>query len=176
MKLGLLRAAAWRGTLAPPTDGEGGAPAVVVVANASEGGDQAGEGEAPAAEAVADAAVEIARIEGETAVQLAEIHTAADLEHHELAVEAEAAFGEAVAENINSDMEAEISQCRSRIQELETENLELRQLIPPPSLSEPPLSPPESAGEAAPLAAAESPPLEQSPPEPPKRAKPARWI
>lgn len=145
---------------------EGGG-AVIVIPPAD---DQAG------AEAVAEAAVEVARIEGETAVALAQIEAAASLEHHELAVAGEAAFGEALAENINEGLEAERDQWKSRAEAAEAELL-TRPALPP----EPPPSLPPGAGEAdlASLQVVEPDPP-QSPPsppeEPPKRARKPRWI
>lgn len=171
MKTGLLNTAS-RLVLAPPSD-EG---AAIVVVAPGGGGDEA---PAEAAEPIAEAAVEIARIEGETAVRLAVIEAETSIEHHELAAEADAAFGEALADGINQDLQGELEQCRSRIAELEAENSELRaSWTPPPSPEAPPSPPAEAEAESlAPIVESPAAP-EQAllPPEPPKRRKPGRWI
>lgn len=133
-------------------------------------------------EAASDAAVEIARVEGETAIALAEIHTAADLAHHELSVAQDQAFAETLAENINESLEDENTEWRQRAELAEAELAALKLLTPPPSQEQAPPSPPPGEGEDAPESLlvvepqpeAESPP--SPPPEPPKRRAKAKWI
>lgn len=145
----------------------------------------------PAAEpeAASEAAVEIARIEGETAVALAEIHVAADLAHHELSVQQDTAFAETLAENINESLEAEKTEWQIRAETAEAELTLLKAAqtpaassIPAQSPPAPPPSPPpgeDEDGQREAVAVLEPEP-EQSPPsppaEPPKRHKKARWI
>lgn len=150
---------------------------------------EAGEPESAAAElppesaeALGDAAVEIARIEGETQVRLAELDNehAADL--NAAMIEADAAFGEALAENINSDLEAERDQWKTRAEAAELELANLR--AAEPSIPQPsePLPNPDgpSAAESGQAqddpAAAEEPAAAESPAEPPKRKRKDKWI
>lgn len=122
-----------------------------------------------AAAEVADAAVEIARIEGDTAVALAVVHGETDIALAEARVEE----AEALAE-VGNSLEAEISQCRNRISELEA--LILERLTPQPSEPELP-SPPDPLSPVDESHAATPDKVEELAPEPakPKRVKP-RWI
>ena len=152
------------------SDGE----TIVVVAPA--GGETPPAEAAPvevAAEATADAAVEIARIEGETAVALAEIHA-----------EANQAEVETIAAAIESEQAQELSVCRERINSLEAENSTLRaqveELLTPPSssLEEPPpqsLNPDAAAVDPTPESPAEV-AAEHPVPEPPKKKRGLLWI
>jgi hypothetical protein len=145
---------------------------IVVVPGSEVSVEAETEVEAPAAEATADAAVEIARIEGETAVALAEIQ--ADENERQ---------AEVLAETINNGMETELGECRITIQNLEAENSGLKsrvtdleaqlstrmeppspepnQPLEPESVEQTPANPEQAAEEKA---------------EPPKRAKRPRWI
>lgn len=80
-------------------------------------------GEAPPVEViepVAEAAVEIAEIQADRDVRLAEI--AADT--HSEAIEADLQRSREFVENLNSDLELELSQCRTTIASLELLNTE----------------------------------------------------
>lgn len=132
-------------------------------------------------EATAEAAVEIARIEGETAIRLAEIDQAGDVARIEAHAEADQAFAETLAENINDGLEAEKTEWQIRAETAEAELAALKSSTPPHSQEQAPPSPPHGEEEAAlrvvepsPEPAAESPP--SPPPEPPKRRPAARWI
>jgi len=148
-------------------------PTVVVVTSGegeagegSEGGEIQAVAEAEATEEVADAAVEIARIEADRDVTLA-------------AISAETT--EAIHESFSNQ---ELEQCRLRIAELEGENTALRtQLESQPALlipvqsEEPPPNPPlelESAKEDGPRESQEAPAQAAEPPS--QKRKPLRWI
>lgn len=138
-----------------PSQGEAG--------KTGEGGEVQASDEVEAVSEVADAAVEIARIEADRDVTLAVIQEEASVDR------AEAYASE------------ELEQCRLRIAELEGQNtaqaMELERLTHPPS-SELPLNPQPEA-EAVVVVAEPEPAASQEAeaPEPEKpRRKPHRWI
>jgi len=140
---------------------------------AGEGGDGGQVVEAAAVEPVAEAAVEVARIEADRDVTIAAIEADASIEHRELSIEENRVFAEGLA---NSELE----QCRTKIAELETANslltAEVARLTPPPSEEPPPSLQVEVEG--AENVEVVGPRENQEPapePEKPKR-KPHRWI
>jgi hypothetical protein len=160
-------------------DGPGTATVVVVApsAEAPNGGSESGE-VSQGLETAADAAVQIAQIEADTAITIAAIEADASIEHHEMAVEENAAMTEAFSNE-------ELTQCRNRITELEAANTGLqteldllKALIPSPSTENAPPSPAEPEPAAVEEALAQV--LDESPaaaPEPPPKPKPRhRWI
>lgn len=160
------------------SEDHGNGPGVTVEVHA--GAEPAGEGgagnevvEGAAVEPVAEAAVEIARIEGETAVTLAAIEAETSLEHHELGVREMEALTEL---NANSELE----ECRTQLAAAEAANLaltaEVARLTPPPSEALPPSLAAEPEAEPSVEVVGPRENLEPAPePEKPKR-KPHRWI
>lgn len=160
------------------SESNGNGPVVAVEVHAGE--EPAGEGgagnevvEGAAVEPVAEAAVEIARIEGETAVAVAAIEAETSLEHHELSVREMEALNEHVD---NSELE----QCRTEISELKATNTllaaEVARLTPPPSEEAPP-SPAVEVAEAENVEVVGLRENQEPAPEPEKpKRKPHRWI
>lgn len=160
------------GRLRAADDANGPAVAVIVESPEAAGGQgdggEMGEGSEAPAEALADAAVEIAQINADRDVDLALIHT------------------EAEAQRVEAFASEELSRCRERIAELEGLNLglnseleTLRALIPPPS-PEPPPSPPEADPSPEGEGPAQEPEESASPgpveEPPPRRRRGIRWI
>lgn len=158
---------------------------VVVVAEApregqgEDSGDVGGAVEGEAVETIADASVEVARINAERDIEIARIDTEAGLEHHEMAVEQDAAMIAAMTEE-------EAREWQTRAEAAEAANIDLRRelerLTPPPSNTSPP-NPSDQRTEAEEDGLRESPVVEaaveeaQPPPEPPPKAhKSHRWI
>lgn len=153
-------------------------PVAVEVNVGAEGEGEGGHvGEVAASEALeplAEAAVEVARIEADRDTEIARIEADTSLEHHELNVQETEALNEL-------SEKSELEQCRTRIAELEGQNTvlltELALLKPPtPPQSEEP--PPNQPDQPESVEAVLDPEREESPaPEPEKpRRKPHRWI